>query len=291
MWAFFHQAKETSQNAEDVLDQANRLASHAYAPGFHAARKAGQGESFWQFRRYLPDDPRRDIDWRKSARSEATIIRQREDQKAQSLHLWVDPNSGMDISYASKRPAKTHCANVLTLALGFLALRQHDIVRSIGSDSVAARSDQSMADLAHHFEQKRAPNFADLQNTPLSGSGLYVLAGDFLEPPERIEKNLKHAGHPDKKFLLLHCLDPDELTLPYTGRVLFSNSAEESSQRIDHVPDVSAAYQEKMQSHLRALEELCAAQGILYLRHLCGEDMAKTLNAAIHLLNEESRGA
>ena len=289
MQGFFHQAKSISDQAADTLDHARRLASSVYAPGFHAAYKAWQGESFWQFRPYLPDDPRRDIDWRKTARSETAIIRQREAQQAQSLNLWIDPNPGMSLIYAPKRESKIWCAQVLSLALGFLALRQHDIARTIGPDATVARSEQGMIDIATDFHDLKLSKFEELDKIPLRTSGIYILAGDFLAPLDRIEKMFKALNRPDKKFLILQYLDPDELSLPYQGRVLFSDGAQQQSQQIDHVPDVKDAYQDKIQNHLDGLKTLCAAQNFLYLRHLCGDNTLDTLNAAVHLLNEERR--
>lgn len=291
MWTIFHQAKSTAQHAAETLDHAQRLASSIYAPGFHAARKAGQGTGFWQFRGYLPDDPRRDIDWRKTARADKTIIRQREDERAQSLGLWLDNNPGMSIPYHHARPTKRECAQILLLALGFVTIHEHDTVRTIAVQPKTARADKAMSEIMLGLGAPDAPAFEDLKSVPLKNSGIHILAGDFLNPLNEIDKIFSALPSTGKQFLILHCLDPDELSLPYKGRAVFWNSTQASSERIDHVPDIQSAYSEKIKTHLLGLEALCAEHGFLYLRHLCGENLTATLNAAIHILNHEARGS
>ena len=49
-----------------LLVAAERVAS-TVAQGVHGRRRVGQGDSFWQFRRFVAGDPIARIDWRQSA--------------------------------------------------------------------------------------------------------------------------------------------------------------------------------------------------------------------------------
>ncbi|HEY1848185.1 MAG TPA: UPF0758 domain-containing protein, partial [Opitutaceae bacterium] len=42
------------------------------------ARRAGSGETFWQFRPFLSGEPSSRVDWRRSAREERAFVRERE---------------------------------------------------------------------------------------------------------------------------------------------------------------------------------------------------------------------
>ena len=65
-----------------LLVDAERLASGAWL-GVHGRRKAGIGETFWQFRRYRVEDPAVAIDWRQSAKTQHLYVREREWEAAE----------------------------------------------------------------------------------------------------------------------------------------------------------------------------------------------------------------
>ena len=58
-----------------LMIQAERVAS-TVAQGEHGRRRVGQGEAFWQFRRFRQEDPSVAIDWRQSAKSQHLFVRQ-----------------------------------------------------------------------------------------------------------------------------------------------------------------------------------------------------------------------
>jgi len=58
--------------------------------GVHGRRRVGQGEAFWQFRRYAPGDALVRIDWRQSAKRSHVFVRETEWEAAQSAWLWRD---------------------------------------------------------------------------------------------------------------------------------------------------------------------------------------------------------
>lgn len=83
------QALELAAPLPPMLVQAERIAA-TIAAGGHGRRRAGPGESFWQFRRYQPGDPRPRIDWRRSARTPHIFVRENEWEAAQTVWLWRD---------------------------------------------------------------------------------------------------------------------------------------------------------------------------------------------------------
>ncbi len=64
----FHEAKGLAESLPDLLIEARRVA-HTILAGWHGRRRAGPGETFWQFRPYVSGEPANGIDWRRSARS------------------------------------------------------------------------------------------------------------------------------------------------------------------------------------------------------------------------------
>ena len=57
--------------------EARRIAANVIH-GLHGRRRAGTGENFWQYRRFVSGEPASRVDWRRSARDEHLYVRERE---------------------------------------------------------------------------------------------------------------------------------------------------------------------------------------------------------------------
>ena len=77
-----------------LLIESQRIA-HTVAHGTHGRRRAGPGETFWQFRHYDQNDSVTGIDWRRSASSDTLFVREREWEAAHTVWLWVDLSASM----------------------------------------------------------------------------------------------------------------------------------------------------------------------------------------------------
>src|ERR1700724_3881200 len=53
--------------------------------GLHGRRRAGPGENFWQYRRFMSGEPASRADWRRSARDELLYVREVEWEAADSV--------------------------------------------------------------------------------------------------------------------------------------------------------------------------------------------------------------
>ena len=72
----------------DLLLEADRISS-TVAHGIHGRRRAGPGETFWQFRQYGSLDSATLIDWRRSASSDQLYVREREWEAAHTVLVWM----------------------------------------------------------------------------------------------------------------------------------------------------------------------------------------------------------
>ena len=112
------------RHRQGALDLAQRLpaiivAAHqtaaSVAHGVHGRRRAGVGESFWQFRPFVPGESAAAVDWRRSARDDRTYVREREWEVAQTVWLWVDRSPSM--AFGSNLALQPKLDRALTLAL------------------------------------------------------------------------------------------------------------------------------------------------------------------------------
>ena len=115
-------AEALGQTLPPLLAEAEMLASTVMM-GEHGRRRAGLGDEFWQYRPAHMGDSARMIDWRRSARSDAHFVREREWQAAQSVTIWVDPAKSMGFTGDKSRAPKADRAKLLALALAVLLLR------------------------------------------------------------------------------------------------------------------------------------------------------------------------
>ncbi len=131
------EAEALSSALPPLLVEAERLAS-AVSLGIHGRRKAGMGESFWQFRRFRAEDPSTAVDWRQSAKSQHLFVREREWEVAQSVWFWRDGSPGMQ--FKSGAVTKMDRASLLALALASALVRGGERIALLGEPHAPASS-------------------------------------------------------------------------------------------------------------------------------------------------------
>src|SRR5512139_220934 len=89
-----HESERLAARLPPLLVAAERVAA-TVSQGVHGRRRVGDGEAFWQFRRYQPGDSTQRIDWRQSAKTDRVYIRETEWEAAQSVWLWRDGSGSM----------------------------------------------------------------------------------------------------------------------------------------------------------------------------------------------------
>lgn len=203
-----------------LILSAERLATMV-VPGAHGLRRAGPGEDFWQYRPAAQGDGVRAIDWRRSGRSDAQFVRDREAQTAQTAGLWVSAGQGMNYTGAPDRPTKGARAQLLALALGMVLLRGGEKVGLLGQ---SARAGRAQVERVADGLLRRAPvaGDADTPSVALLRPGTrLVIVSDFLTDPAWVQALLAHAAGLGVTGVLMQVLDPDEESFPWTGAVLF----------------------------------------------------------------------
>ena len=132
-----HAADGLSAGLPPLMVEADHLAA-SVSLGVHGRRRAGMGESFWQFRRYASPDSSSAIDWRQSAKSQHIFVREREWEAAQTVWFWRDASANMD--FKSGAVSKRARADLLLLALASLLVRGGERVGFMGMDGMPAAS-------------------------------------------------------------------------------------------------------------------------------------------------------
>lgn len=201
----------------DLLVEASRVAATVSA-GWHGRRRAGSGETFWQFRPYQPGESTQAIDWRRSARGDDLHVREREWEAAQTVFVAVDLSGSMDWRSHLSPVGKLERALVLALALADLLGRSGERVGIPGL--LPPRADRRSAErLAEALA--RAPDGLFDAAAPVGPRAEVVAIGDFLDAPEAIEARLGRWTGEGARLHALRVVDPAEASLPWSGRVDF----------------------------------------------------------------------
>ena len=79
---------------------AARQVAQTVLHGVHGRRRAGPGETFWQFRPFISGEPAARVDWRRSAREDHAFVREREWEAAHTIWIWFDRSPSMAFASA-----------------------------------------------------------------------------------------------------------------------------------------------------------------------------------------------
>jgi uncharacterized protein (DUF58 family) len=205
-----------------LILEARRIAA-TVIHGLHGRRRAGSGENFWQFRRFISGEEARRVDWRRSARDEHLYVREREWEAAHTIWLWPDRSPSMAFASALARESKLERTLVVTFALAQILVEAGErvgipgLLRPTGSRAVIDR----MADAIMHDPNERASLPRAFAPAPLAE---IVVLSDLWSPIEDIRATLTQLSASGAQGHLVQIVDPVEETFPYSGRIEFWES-------------------------------------------------------------------
>src|SRR3954470_2308810 len=110
------QARALAESMPRLILEARRIAA-TVIHGLHGRRRAGPGENFWQYRRFLWGEPARRVDWRRSARDDHLYVREQEWEAAHTVWLWPDRSPSMNFSSPMALESKLDRTLLITFAL------------------------------------------------------------------------------------------------------------------------------------------------------------------------------
>jgi uncharacterized protein (DUF58 family) len=262
------QAHGLAEQLPDLAAEAMRIAM-TISQGIHGRRRAGPGETFWQFRQYGSTDAATLIDWRRSASSDHLFVREREWEAAHTIWLWADLSPSMNFKSHLSQATKRDRTLVLILALSELLVRGGERVALLG--------------LTKPMAHRRAPSVNDSLPPAerISRFSGIVMASDFLDPLDVIETRLRDIAGTGVSGHLIQVLDPAEESLPYDGRTEFLGLEGDHRWVADRAETLRSAYQAKLAAHRIGLEDIAKRLGWSFLLHHTDRPPAEPLLSLI----------
>lgn len=250
-----------------LLAEAEHLASTVLL-GAHGRRRSGSGSEFWQYRPLAQGDEAREIDWRRSARSDVHFIRQKEWQAAQSVVIWVDGARSMGFSGDRDRPAKSDRARLLALALSVLLVRAGERVGLAGTGNPPRGGQIQLMRLAEMLSGDLSDSdYGRPEIAGLPAHARAVFVSDFMGGMEAVEAAVARAADRGVRGALVQVLDPVEETFPFDGRTIFESMGGTLVHETLKAGDLRTRYRDRLAERKDRLDRLARISGWLYECH------------------------
>lgn len=231
--------------------------------GVHGRRRAGQGEHFFEFRRYEPGEPVGRIDWRRSARQRQLYVREREWESLHTIYVGCDLSPSMHFRSSLASDTKAWRAAHLAMALSALSLQAGEKVAALGVGRRYAGK-AALEPLARDILAEGELGVGDTRLKPFSD---FVLISDFLMEQPALDRLFERARVNRARLILMHIIDPAETVFPYSGHTRFEDPETGERLRFGEAGELKADYQALFEDFRARLRLQAVRNGGVYLVH------------------------
>ncbi|MEM6551508.1 MAG: DUF58 domain-containing protein [Planctomycetota bacterium] len=273
-----------------ALDLRARMAVEGLMSGTHRSPTQGVSAEFAQHRQYAVGDDTRFLDWKVAAKTDKLYLKQFFKETNLDLAILVDTSGSMAFKSQGKGSApwrKFDYAATAAAALAHLAIHQQDRVGlTVFDDQV--RQATRLSNNANHWrtvtaalsaaevvvtEQAMGPDapnvpgrtdlasLFDQMTAKLVRKSLVVLISDLFDQADVVEQGLAKLRFRGHDVLILHVMDPMELTFPYRSSSEFCGLEGEGRLPVDAVA-LRKAYLDVVEEHLERVE--ASARGLRF---------------------------
>ncbi|SER69328.1 Protein of unknown function DUF58 [Tranquillimonas rosea] len=264
-------AEDLASPLPPLLADAQHLAQSVLL-GAHGRRRAGQGDEFWQYRPAMVGDEARNVDWRRSGRSDAHFVREKEWQAAQSVLIWVDNARSMSFTSGRNVPQKGDRARLLAMAAAILLIHGGERVGLSGFGLPPRAGPVQLLRLASALgEAEDVPDYGTPEARGMLPRSRALFVSDFLGDMEPVEAALTKAADRGVKGALVQVLDPEEEAFPFDGRTIFESMGGSMRHETLKAGDLRDRYLARLAERKDRLRTLCRVTGWQYECHHTGE--------------------
>jgi uncharacterized protein (DUF58 family) len=207
----------------------SRQAMIGNVAGKHRSPHRGSSVEFAEYRKYVPGDDTRRLDWKAFARSDRFYIKEFEADTNLRAYFVVDSSGSMNFtsSETGETDTKIQYARRLAASLAYLLVKQGDAAGlSVCNDKLHLEipPSRSASQLQHIFQ-----SLADLEPKGETGlvealhtvaekvkqRALIIVLSDFFTDPEELGDALQHLRYRKHDIALFHLLDRQEIDFSF----------------------------------------------------------------------------
>jgi uncharacterized protein (DUF58 family) len=242
--------------------------------GKHRSPVRGSSLEFAQYRKYVPGDDLRRLDWRTWGRSDRFYIKEFEADTNLRLCLLIDASGSM--GFGPVGATRLDYARRLAGTLGYLAAQQGDAVGlwSLAPNAVEIPAKRGASHLGIVLDQMAL--IRPVGGTTLLAAlhdaaervrqrALIIIFSDLFVPPAELKSALQHLRFRKHDVAAFHLLDQRELDFAFDRPARFLDM--EGGEAVLADPSLIAHnYREVVRQYLAQLDELVRTTGIDYHR-------------------------
>jgi len=262
--------------------------------GRHASPHRGSSVEFAEYRKYVPGDDLRRLDWRAFGRSDRYYVKEYEADTNLRLCLVLDTSGSM--AYGSTGPAaggsqpltKIDYARRICGPLAYLASQQGDAVGvSCAAEEIVRtlpprRSPAHLRLVFDVLEEARPQGTTGLPEVlhelaeTVRQRALVVVVSDLFVPTEDLAGAFGHLKFRRHDVAVFHLLDPQEIGFQFQRPTRFLDLEGGGAIFADPV-EIADRYHTAVTAYLEAIRQLVLESGIDYRRVLTDEPYEQVL--------------
>jgi uncharacterized protein (DUF58 family) len=258
-----------------LILEARRIAA-SVIHGLHGRRRAGTGENFWQYRRFMSGEAATRVDWRRSARDDHLYVREQEWEAAHTIWIWPDRSASMVFASPLVRETKLDRALTLALALAEVLVEGGErvgipgLLRPTSSRNVVEKIAQA---IVHDTGTRHSlpPAFAP---SPLAE---VVVLSDLWSPIGEVKQMIGQLSASGASGHIVQVVDPAEETFPYGGRIEFVEPEGAGSVTAGRAEMWRGDYQARVEQHRIAIRDETDRLGWSFIVHRTDKSASELL--------------
>ncbi len=215
------------------LDLRARLLVQGFISGMHHSPLRGVSIEFAEYRKYCQGDDLKYVDWKVYGRTDKHYIKRYEQETNLQLLIAVDCSASMNYRSSAAAMSKRDYATTAAAAIAYLALQQSDAVALATFDDRLRKTTRASNNpnkwklIVQELESEDRQGQTDLRPAldelaeSLTRRHLVIILSDLLGDPKDTLNGIRHLRHRGHEPIVLHLLDPAELTFPFDRAVRF----------------------------------------------------------------------
>ena len=254
--------------------------------GRHASPHRGSSVEFAEYRKYVPGDDLRRLDWRAYGRSDRFYVKEFEADTNLRCCFVLDTSGSMN--FGSTGVTKIEYARRIAGTLGYLASQQGDavglacvakgVVQNLPPKRNAAHL-RLVLDLLENAKPKGETQLAEVLHElaeTIRQRALIVILSDLFIEPELLRGCFQHLRFRHHDATVFHLLDPLELNFQFRRPMRFLDM--EGGPAIFAEPnDIADRYDKALQLYLTQLRQVVLESAIDYQRISIDENYEQAL--------------
>ena len=254
--------------------------------GKHRSPIRGSSVEFASYRKYVPGDDTRRLDWRAYGRSDRFYIKEFEADTNLRLCLIVDTSGSM--AYRADGLSKLEYAQRIAGTLAYLAAGQGDAVglycaaEGFRTQIPPKRNPRHLRTVLDNLERIQAQGETGLVDVlheaaeRIAQRALVVIVSDLFIRPHLLGKCFQHLRFRKHDVAVFHLLDQSELAFEFDRPIRFLD-LEGNSHILADPPLIAEAYHDSLQTYLSGLKEVLTEAAVDYHRAMLDDPYDEVL--------------